>query len=550
MSDPKNPAATPAPTTEAEHHALEEIRRAKGLAWREHGFLAYGNDTGPLSTLAELNTTHGSHDAPTLEAMTTHYRVAGRVMLNRLQGKLRFIQLRDGTGEIQLFISKAEVGETGWSVLENVDLGDILLAEGPAMRTRTNQLSIKVRAVRPLTKALRAPSKFSGVEDVEIRYRQRYVDLIDNHAKVADVFRARSLIVKSLRDFLDGRGFLEVETPLLQSVRGGATAKPFHTHHNTLDMNLYLRVAPELFLKRLVVGGFDRVYEIGRAFRNEGISTRHNPEFTMLEFYQAYATYEDLMNMTEEMVAFVDGRVRAAFPHLAEGRPFTLDRPFARVRMTDAIAKSVEKRFAPLKGRWSVLGGEGSWGATRDAIVRERIVSVTAEERNYLGKCQSAGEFLFAAYEVLAEPFLTEDYRTADGSQSVPVMIMDYPFDVSPLARKKDESLQIKQYGEIELVLTDRFEMFVDGRELCNAFSELNDPDDQAARFRAQLENRARGDEDAMDFDADYVRALSYGMPPTAGFGLGVDRLAMLLTGSPSIRDVILFPLLRPETAG
>jgi lysyl-tRNA synthetase class 2 len=312
-------------------------------------------------------------------------------------------------------------------------------------------------------------------------------------------------------------------------------------------MGLYLRIAPELYLKRLVVGGFDRVYEIGRMFRNEGISTRHNPEFTMLEFYQAYATYEDLMTVTEEMFAFVDARVRERFPKFGENRSFSLARPFARVRMTDAVKNAIAKRYPALNGRWNLLGGEGSWGALRDAIVRERVVDVSADERVYLSKCQSAGEFLFAAYEVFAEKHLAEDYRTADGSQSVPVFIVDYPFDVSPLARKKDETVQRSQYGEVDVVFTDRFELFVDGRELCNAFSELNDPDDQAARFRAQLENRARGDEEAMDYDADYIRALSYGMPPTAGFGLGVDRFVMALTGAPSIRDVILFPLLRPE---
>jgi lysyl-tRNA synthetase class 2 len=267
----------------------------------------------------------------------------------------------------------------------------------------------------------------------------------------------------------------------------------------------------------------------------------------MLEFYQAYATYEDLMNVTEEMFAFVDERVREAFPKFGANRSFSLARPFARVRMTDAVKNAIAKRYPALNGRWSLLGGEGSWGSMRDAIVRERIVDVSADERAYLSKCQSAGEFLFGAYEVFAEKHLAEDYRTADGSQSVPVFVIDYPFDVSPLARKKDEAGQRSQYGEVDVVFTDRFELFVDGRELCNAFSELNDPDDQAARFRAQLENRARGDEEAMDYDADYIRALSYGMPPTAGFGLGVDRFVMALTGAASIRDVILFPLLRPE---
>ncbi len=561
MSDSKTAPTATAPTPSSpesagDHEALEDIRRRKGQAWLAHGHLPYGNNTGTLTRIADILGTHAAEDAPTIESTHANvtYRVAGRVMLSRLQGKLRFMQLRDGSGELQLFISKADVGEATWGMLEQVDLGDVLLAEGAPMRTRTGQLSIKVRTVRPLTKALRAPAKFAGVEDVEIRYRQRYVDLIDNNATVADVFRARTLVVSALREFLDRRNFLEVETPLLHPVRGGATAKPFRTHHNALDMGLYLRIAPELYLKRLIVGGFDRVYEIGRTFRNEGISTRHNPEFTMLEFYQAYATYEDLMDLTEEMFGFVDARLREALPKFGENRPFALARPFARVRMTDALRNAIAKRYPALASKWDLLGAtpgaESTWAAFQAAIVDARVVPVTPDERTYISKCRTSGELLFAAYEVFAEKHLTEDYRTADGSQSVPVFIVDYPFDVSPLARKKDRDVQRAQYGEVDVEFADRFELFVEGRELCNAFSELNDPDDQAARFRAQLDNRARGDEEAMDYDADYIRALSYGMPPTAGFGLGVDRFVMALTGAPSIRDVILFPLLRPESGG
>jgi lysyl-tRNA synthetase class 2 len=538
------------PLTEPHHlQELEDERRAKGAAWREYGHSPYGNDTGPLARIGDLNVAHGSEDAATIEAQHggKTYRVAGRVMLSRVQGKLRFINLRDGSGEIQLFVSKSEVGETAWALLDLVQLGDILLAEGPPMRTRTGQLSIKTRAVRPLTKALRAPSKYATVEDVELRYRQRYVDLIENHDEVAPVFRARTLVVRALREFLDQRGFLEVETPVLQPVRGGATARPFTTHHNALDMSLYLRIAPELYLKRLVVGGFDRVYEIGRMFRNEGISTRHNPEFTMLEFYQAYATYEDLMTETEALFAHVDGRLLEQFPQFAAGRGYTLARPWRRVRMVDALKASLAKRRPELLERWALLGGSGDWLAMKNAVLELGGEHVSRDERGYIQKCHSAGELLFALYEVFAEKHLVEDYRTEDGAKSVPVFIVDYPFDVSPLARKKDPEVQRRQYGDIEVELVDRFELFVEGRELCNAFSELNDPDDQAARFRAQLENRARGDEEAMDYDADYIRALMYGMPPTAGFGLGVDRLVMVLTGAKSVRDVILFPLLRPE---
>lgn len=536
-----------------EIHSLEDIRRRKGAEWRKYGFSPYGNDTGPLTPISEVIAAHAAHDAATLEAhyRDKPYRVAGRVMLSRVQGKLRFMNLRDGSGDIQLFISRKEVGDETWELLELIDLGDILLAEGPPMRTKTGQLSILVRKIRPLTKALRAPAKHGGVEDVEIRYRQRYVDLIEHRDEVADVFRARTLIIRALREWLDEHGFMEVETPMLQPVRGGATARPFRTHHNALDMDLYLRIAPELYLKRLVVGGFDRVYELGRTFRNEGISTRHNPEFTILEFYQAYATYQDLMTETEELLTHVDRRLLERFPRFGAKRPFTLERPWRRVRMVDALKTSLEKRYPTLVGRWSLLGGEGSFEAMRAAIVEEgERLTISREDRAYAAKCRTAGELLFAAYEIFAERYLVEDYRTPDASQSVPVFITDYPFDVSPLARRKDPEVQRAQYGDVEVVFTDRFELFIEGRELCNAFSELNDPDDQAARFRAQLEKRAHGDEEAMDYDADYIRALSHGMPPTAGFGLGVDRLVMVLTGSKSIRDVILFPLLRPEPSG
>jgi lysyl-tRNA synthetase class 2 len=534
-------------------HSLEDLRRQKGQAWQDHhGYSPYGNNTGPLDAIGAICAAHDGEDAPTIEAQhgAHTYRAAGRVMLSRVQGKLRFMQLRDGSGEIQLFISRGEVGDRTWDLLELIDLGDVVQVEGPPMRTRTGQLSLKVRAFRPLTKALRAPAKHGGVEDVETRYRQRYVDLIEHHVEVGEVFRARTLIVRALREFLDGRGYLEVETPVLQPVRGGATARPFRTHHNALDMGLYLRIAPELYLKRLLVGGFDRVYEIGRTFRNEGISTRHNPEFTMLEFYRAYATYDELMDETEQLLLHVDGRVREAFPTFGEGRAFSLARPFTRVRMLDAVRAALGKRHPELAQAWSVLGGEGDWEAMRRAVVEAPGEAVTKDDRAYAAKVTSAGELLFALYEIFAEPHLAQDYRTPDGGLSVPVFVTDHPFDVSPLARKKDAAVQAAQYGAgFPIELTDRYELFVEGRELCNAFSELNDPDDQAARFRAQLENRARGDEEAMDYDADYIRALTHGMPPAAGFGLGVDRLAMLLTGAKSIRDVILFPLLRPEEA-
>jgi lysyl-tRNA synthetase class 2 len=412
-----------------------------------------------------------------------------------------------------------------------------------------------------LTKALRPlPDKFHGLTDVDIRYRRRYVDLVAN-PEVAVALRSRSIIVQGLRDFLDSQGFLEVETPTLHPLVGGAAAKPFKTHHNALDLELFLRIAPELYLKRLLVGGLERVYEIGRAYRNEGISTRHNPEFTILEFYQAYATYEILMDQAERLFRHVDafledrllslGLNRFYEAWLAE-RPFTLAEPFARVPMKLAVSSALERAELPVQIATRLeeiafqLGPDGKrLPSPVDAQVDDwRACSERAKNidwgnlRRALTHCRSEGERLFVAYEYLAEPFLATDYRSLNGEKSLPVFITDYPAEVSPLARRKDA----------DPTLVDRFELFVHGRELCNAFSELNDPDDQAARFRAQLELKAGGAEETMDYDEDYVLALEHGMPPAAGFGLGVDRLVMALTAQPSIRDVIAFPLLRPES--
>jgi lysyl-tRNA synthetase class 2 len=433
-----------------------------------------------------------------------------------------------------------------------LDTGDIIGVEGYLFRTRTGELSVHAEKLTFLSKILLAlPEKFHGLEDVEMRYRQRYLDLIAN-PESQKIFVTRAKIIASLRRQLEKHGYIEVETPMMQPLYGGATARPFVTHHNTLDMDLYLRIAPELYLKRLIVGGLDRVYEINKNFRNEGISTQHNPEFTMLEFYQAYATYDDLMTFTEVLLRGIDARLREAMPEASalwrQARPFSLDAPFFRVPMDRAVASAAERTAIP---EWvsAVEDGGGKAlvtllaGGFDDRIKEWAKLSPRAKEidwsnfRKGLTKCGSDGERLFACYEYLAEPFLVEDYRTSDGKHSVPVFVKDYPFEVSPLARRSDSSAD----------LTDRFELFVHGRELCNAFSELNDPDDQAARFRAQVERKARGDEDAMDYDEDYVRALEHGMPPTAGFGMGVDRLVMALTNAASIRDVILFPLLKPE---
>jgi len=529
------------------HRNFDEVRRAKAEAWRAAGHSPFGNDPGPLDPIARIHAAHKDHDTATLDRdhAAATYRVAGRLVAVRDTGKLVFAKVRDGSGEIQLFLSAKDLGE-GFALLKHLDLGDIVMAEGRPMRTRAGELSVMVKHLRPLTKSQHAiPSEWYGLGEVETRYRQRYVDLIAN-PEVAEVFRGRALIVTALREWFDARDFVEVETPTLQTMRGGANAKPFHTHHNALDLDLYLRVAPELYLKRLIVGGLDRVYEIGRVWRNEGISTRHNPEFTILEFYQAYATYLVLMDETEELVTHADARLCARYPRFAEHRGFSLERPWRRITMRDAISEGLAKRAPELAAVWAAGEGLRAWEGLRDAAMG--VSWLLREHREYLKKCAAPGEVMFAFYELFAEPHLVEDFRTADGSKSVPVFVTDYPFDVSPLARKKDADQQTAQYGaDFPVTFTDRFELFVEGRELANAFSELNDPDDQAARFRAQLANRERGDDEAMDYDADYIRALSYGMPPTAGFGLGVDRLVMLLCGQKSIRDVVLFPLLRPE---
>jgi lysyl-tRNA synthetase class 2 len=478
----------------------------------------------------------------------TSVHVLGRLVARRGFGKASFLRVRDLSGEIQIFAKQDILGQ-GFAALEDIDVGDHVEVRGGIMVTKTGELSVQASSIRLVTKAVRPPpDKWHGLTDVEARYRQRYVDFVAT-PDAAVVVRARALLVQGLRQFLDARGFVEVETPTLHSIVGGAAAKPFSTHHNALDLDLFLRIAPELYLKRLLVGGFERVYEIGRCYRNEGISTRHNPEFTMLEFYEAYATYETLLPLTEQLFRAVDGHLGEKLREMGLGaffearvadRPFTLAEPFARVPMQQAVLGSIERAGLPaaLIERLADL-------PSADALVTElrrkseRAARIDwANLRRSIGKCEHPGDRLFIAYEYFAEPFLSEDYRSADGTKSVPVFILDYPAEISPLARRKDENPS----------LVDRFELFVEGRELCNAFSELNDPDDQAARFRDQVARKARGEDETMDYDEDYIRALEQGMPPAAGFGLGVDRLAMTLLGQPSIRDVIAFPLLRPET--
>ncbi len=569
MSTEKTSDAAAPQATHASHSTEEALiagRKERAAAVRAKGENPFDNRVGEVSTVGDVRGRFESARQPdekydaakvTELAGEVSIRLAGRIVAQRSFGKAAFLRLRDRTGEIQLFCRKDALGEDFARLHAaggEVDAGDHVIAVGTAMVTKTGELSIEAKSIRLLTKAYRPlPEKWHGLQDVELRYRQRYVDLVAN-PDVADVFRARAYIVRALRGFLDGDGFLEVETPTLVSLIGGAIARPFNTHHNTLDLDLYLRIAPELFLKRCLVGGLERVYEIGRCYRNEGISTRHNPEFTMLEFYRAYATYDDLMDLTEKMLRHVDAELAKAMPtahaRWVAGRPFTLAEPFVRIPMDAAALAGVRVLGVPAlhdaagKGIGALLQllDEGFTEKIKEwAQVAKRKVD-WGNFRKGFGKCENAGEKLFAVYEYFAEPFLAEDYRftpqnEGETSKSVPVFVVDHPFEISPLARRKD--------GDASL--TDRYELFVEGRELCNAFSELNDPEDQAARFQEQVEKKARGAEETMDFDEDYIRALDHGMPPAAGFGMGIDRLVMMLCHQPSIRDVILFPLLRPE---
>ena len=434
--------------------------------------------------------------------------LAGRLMAKRVMGKASFVQVQDESGRIQLFLQANALGEA-YEAFKGWDVGDIIGAVGLLTRTKTGELSVKAGTLRLLTKSLRPlPDKWHGLSDVEQRYRQRYVDLIVT-PEAREVFVKRSRIVRAIRNWLDARRFLEVETPMMQIIPGGATARPFVTHHNALDIDLYLRVAPELYLKRLVVGGMERVYEINRNFRNEGVSTRHNPEFTMLELYEAYATYSQIMDLTEGVIRDVAYEVLATGQVLWDGEQIDLDPAFRRWRMDEAVRHhNPEISLADC--------------TDRDALVRhcERL-------KIHVKPGYGWGKLLLEIFEKTVEHTLIQ-----------PTFITDHPVEVSPLARANDD-----QPG-----YTDRFELFINGKELANGFSELNDPEDQAARFQAQVEAKEGGDDEAMHYDADYIRALEVGMAPTGGLGIGIDRLVMLLTGSDSIRDVLLFPYMRPVT--
>ncbi|MEJ5347892.1 MAG: lysine--tRNA ligase [Desulfosoma sp.] len=436
------------------------------------------------------------------------FLVAGRIMALRSFGRSIFMHIQDGSGRIQVYCQQNTLGKEAYALVKKFDLGDIIRVRGILFRTKTQELTLLAQEVVLLTKNLRPlPEKYHGLKDVETRYRQRYVDLIVNPS-VRDTFVKRTQIVQAVRQFLSSRGFLEVETPMMQLIPGGATAKPFKTFHNALGIDLYLRIAPELYLKRLLVGGFERVFELNRNFRNEGISTQHNPEFTMLEFYQAYATYEDLMALTEELFTHVARQVNGGSLQLTyQGTPIDLTPPWRRYRLSKALVE---------------IGGLSEESVENPEATAEAARSLGLPVEKYEGH----GKLLTKIFDLVVEPKLVQ-----------PTFITHYPLEVSPLSRKNDQ----------EPHLTDRFELFIAGREMANAFSELNDPRDQRERFRRQVEARDAGDEEAHLMDEDYIRALEYGMPPAAGEGIGIDRMVMLFTDSPSIRDVILFPHLRPE---
>jgi lysyl-tRNA synthetase class 2 len=487
--------------------ALIAQRRAKLQQLRERG-AAFPNDFRRNVVAAELHAEYGDKDTAFLEAQPRRVSVAGRMMAKRIMGKASFAQVLDMSGRIQLFVQREAVGEAVYSDFKTWDLGDIVGGEGVLFRTKTGELSVKVDSLRLLTKSLRPlPEKFHGLSDQETRYRQRYLDLIMNEP-VRKTFRMRTAIVDYVRRYLNARDFLEVETPMMQAIPGGAAARPFITRHNALDMELFLRIAPELYLKRLVVGGFERVYEINRNFRNEGLSTRHNPEFTMVEFYQAYADYRDLMDLTEDLLRGMAQELLATTQVNYQGQVYDFGRPFRRLTVRDAILA-----FNP---QVTAVDLDTLAGARKIA----ESLGLTLKPSYGLGKIQ---------IEIFE--------KTVESRLNDPTFITAYPTEVSPLARRNDD----------DPFVTDRFEFFVGGREIANGFSELNDAEDQAERFRRQVAEKEAGDEEAMHFDEDYVTALEHGMPPTAGEGIGIDRLVMLFTDAPSIRDVLLFPHMRPR---
>jgi lysyl-tRNA synthetase class 2 len=529
---------------------LEKLKQIEGLGQQTYPNSFAPPASYPLRTLGAIRAEYDGSTGEQLEASRIPVAVAGRIMAIRQQGKAGFATLQQEGARLQIYVRKDAVGDAAFELYKLLDLGDHIGVTGYLFRTRTNELTIHVETITFLAKALLAlPEKYHGLADIELRYRQRYVDLFMNSVlnegepgqiAVRDVFVKRAQVLRAIRRFFDGRGYIEVETPMMQSIAGGAMARPFVTHHNALDIDLFLRIAPELYLKRLVVGGFDRVYEINRNFRNEGISTQHNPEFTMLEFYQAYANYHDLMDLTQELIESVAREVNGSTLTQFGGVEIDLSK-WERLTMREAIVKWWHPELGPaptlLEITWSIreilqrtvkrffpnFPNESIWtssaGIEVQEIVRRLEAIMTIEEDAPLGK------IIAEVFEVLAEPNLVQ-----------PTIIYEFPLAVSPLSKQKPD----------EPDWVERFEFYIGGFELGNAFSELNDPEEQLRRFKEQLEQHERGDEEAHQMDVDYVRALAYGMPPTAGEGIGIDRLTMILTGAKSIRDVILFPLLKP----
>ena len=494
------------PSPHQDENQLIAERRAKLAEWRKTGE-AFPNDFQRENMAARLVEAYGDKTTEELEGLPVEVKVGGRMMLKRVMGKASFATLQDVSGRIQIYVARDKVGEESYAAFKTWDLGDILGVVGTLMKTKTGELTIQAAELRLLTKSLRPlPDKFHGLADVEMKYRQRYVDLIMNEETRA-TFRARSAIVASIRNYMSGHGFLEVETPMMHPIPGGASAKPFVTHHNALDMQQFLRIAPELYLKRLVVGGFEKVFEINRNFRNEGLSPRHNPEFTMMEFYEAYADYRSLMDFTEGLLRHAAREALGKEVFDYQGRVLDLSKPFHRLTILGAIQKE-HPEFTDAQ--------------LADAEFLKTKIKAFGEPV----KPGGLGSLQLQLFEACAEAQTWE-----------PTFIIDYPVEVSPLARASDSNPEI----------TERFELFIVGREIANGFSELNDAEDQAARFQAQAQAKDAGDEEAMYYDADFIRALEYGLPPTGGCGIGIDRLVMLLTNAPAIRDVILFPQMRPE---
>ena len=504
MSEQTN--ATNTAAEQDENHIIAE-RRAKLAEWRATG-KAYPNDFERENISGKIIEVYDSKTAEELDANPVEVKVAGRIMLKRVMGKASFITISDVGGRIQIYVARDKVGEETYTAFKRWDIGDIVGVVGVLFRTKTNELTVQANEIRLLSKSLRPlPEKFHGLTDQEQKYRLRHLDLIMNEQS-RFTFMARSRIVQSIRNYMTGHGFMEVETPMMHPIPGGASARPFVTHHNTLDMDLYLRIAPELYLKKLVVGGFEKVFELNRNFRNEGMSPRHNPEFTMMEFYEAYSEYNKLMDFTEGLLRHSAREALGAEVFEYQGRTLDLSKPFERLTMVEAVMK-----YKPQYTLEQLT--DADW-------LRQKLTAMKVEIKPGTG----LGTLQLLMFEETVEADLWE-----------PTFIVDYPAEISPLARASDSNRDI----------TERFELFIVGREIANGFSELNDPEDQAERFLSQAKAKEAGDEEAMYYDADFIRALEYGLPPTGGCGIGIDRLVMLLTDSPNIRDVILFPQMRPE---